>query len=117
MPTLLEVQRAMRASLVDRNDDAVAAMLPQGIGADRLNIYRNTFLVGLTKALSLCFPRSGGWSAPISSKAQPPSSFPNTHRAPRGSTAMVPSFRISYSISRPLRRSPISPTWRASSGR
>jgi hypothetical protein len=56
MPTLLEVQRAMRASLVDRDDDAAAAMLPEGVGADRLNIYRNTFLVGLAKALSLCFP-------------------------------------------------------------
>ena len=56
MPTLLEVQRAMRASLVDRDDAAAAAMLPEGVGADRLNIYRNTVLIGLTKALSLCFP-------------------------------------------------------------
>jgi hypothetical protein len=56
MPTLLEVQRAMRASLVDRDDGAAAAMLPDGVGAERLNIYRNTVLIGLTKALSLCFP-------------------------------------------------------------
>jgi len=56
MPMLLEVQRAMRASFVDRDDGAAAAMLAEGVGAERLNIYRNTFLVGLTKALSLCFP-------------------------------------------------------------
>jgi hypothetical protein len=68
MPTLLEVQRAMRASLVYRDDAAVAAMLApppsppprageRGVGAaDRLNIYRNTVLIGLTKALRLCFP-------------------------------------------------------------
>jgi hypothetical protein len=55
MPTLLEVQRAMRASLVDRSDDAAAAVLAEGVGADRLNIYRNTVLIGLTKALRLCF--------------------------------------------------------------
>jgi hypothetical protein len=59
MPTLLEVQRAMRASLIGRDDVAAAAMLPEGVGADRLNIYRNTVLVGLTKALSLCFPAVG----------------------------------------------------------
>ena len=50
MPTLLEVQRAMRASLVDRDDGVAAAMLAEGVGAERLNIYRNTFLVGLIKA-------------------------------------------------------------------
>jgi hypothetical protein len=56
VPTLLDVQRAMRTSLLDRDDGAAAAMLAQGVGADRLHIYRNTFLVGLTKALSLAFP-------------------------------------------------------------
>jgi hypothetical protein len=56
VPTLLEVQRAMRTSLVDRDDGAAAAMLAEGVGADRLHIYRNTFFVGLTKALSLAFP-------------------------------------------------------------
>jgi hypothetical protein len=55
-PTLLEVQRAMRASLVDREDDAAAAMLAPCIGPDRLNIYRNTFVVGVTNALRLGFP-------------------------------------------------------------
>jgi hypothetical protein len=56
MPTLLELQRAMRASLVDRDDGAIAAMLADGIEADRLNIYRNTFVIGATRALRLNFP-------------------------------------------------------------
>ena len=56
MPTLLELQRAMRASLVDRDDGAAAAMLAEHVGADRLNIYRNTFVTGVTKALRLSYP-------------------------------------------------------------
>lgn len=54
MPTLLDVQRAMRASLVDCDDDAAAALLAES--PDRLNIYRNTFMVGVTKALRLAYP-------------------------------------------------------------
>jgi Putative DNA-binding domain len=56
MPTLLETQRAMRASLVDGDDGAAAAMLADGVGADRLNIYHNTFVTGVTKALRLTCP-------------------------------------------------------------
>ena len=56
MPTLLELQRAMRASLVDRNDEPAAAMLAQNVPADRLNVYRNTFVTGVTKALRLSYP-------------------------------------------------------------
>jgi hypothetical protein len=56
MPTLLELQRAMRASLVDRNDGAAAAMLAEGVEADRLAIYRNTFVIGATRALRLNYP-------------------------------------------------------------
>jgi hypothetical protein len=56
VPTLLELQRAMRASLVDRDDGAAAAMLAANVPADRLNIYRNTFVTGVTKALRLSFP-------------------------------------------------------------
>ena len=56
MPTLLEVQRAMRASLVDSDDRAAAAMLVEPGHADRLNIYRNTFVTGVTKALRLSYP-------------------------------------------------------------
>jgi hypothetical protein len=56
VPTLLELQRAMRASLVDRDDGAAAAMLAEHVGADRLNIYRNTFVMGVTKALRLSYP-------------------------------------------------------------
>jgi hypothetical protein len=56
VPTLLEVQRAMRASLVDRDDGAAVAMLAANVPADRLNIYRNTFIAGVTKALRLSYP-------------------------------------------------------------
>jgi hypothetical protein len=56
MPTLLEAQRAMRASLVDGDDRAAAAMLADDSGADRLDIYRNTFVTGVTKALRLTYP-------------------------------------------------------------
>jgi putative DNA-binding protein len=56
MPTLLELQRAMRAGLIDRKADAIAASLAEGVGADRLDIYRNTILFGLTRALRLAFP-------------------------------------------------------------
>ncbi len=54
MPTLLEVQRAVRASLVDRDDGAAVAMLADE--PDRLDIYRNTFVIGVTKALRLSYP-------------------------------------------------------------
>jgi hypothetical protein len=56
MPTLLETQRAMRASLVTRDSGAIAPMLASHIAADRLDIYRNTFVHTLVKALRLCFP-------------------------------------------------------------
>ncbi|MEW6640639.1 HvfC/BufC N-terminal domain-containing protein [Bradyrhizobium elkanii] len=56
MPTLLELQNAMRRSLVQHDDGAVAAMLAGHIANDRLDIYRNTFFLGLTKALRLCYP-------------------------------------------------------------
>ncbi|QWG14244.1 DNA-binding domain-containing protein [Bradyrhizobium sediminis] len=56
MPTLLELQTAMRASLVHRDGQAVAAMLARHIGADRLDVYRNTFIHTLTRALRLSFP-------------------------------------------------------------
>jgi Putative DNA-binding domain len=56
VPTLLELQRAMRASLVDRNDGPAAAMLAENVPADRLDIYRNTFVTGVTKALRLSYP-------------------------------------------------------------
>src|SRR3989440_8257707 len=56
VPTLLEIQRAMRRSLVQGDSTAVSAMLAAQISPDRLDIYRNTFLLTLTKALRLCFP-------------------------------------------------------------
>jgi hypothetical protein len=56
MPTLLEMQRAMQASLLSRDSAAVASMLAGHIAVDRLDIYRNTLIHTLTKALRLCFP-------------------------------------------------------------
>jgi hypothetical protein len=56
VPTLLDVQQAMRASLLDRDDTAAASMLAVGVGPDRLNIYRNTFVAGLTRTLRLAYP-------------------------------------------------------------
>jgi Putative DNA-binding domain len=56
VPTLLELQRAMRASLIDHDDGPAAAMLAESVPADRLNVYRNTFVTGVTKALRLSYP-------------------------------------------------------------
>lgn len=56
MPTLLEVQNAMRKSLVDRDDGDASAMLAGHVPADRLDIYRNTFVMGATNTLRLSYP-------------------------------------------------------------
>jgi hypothetical protein len=56
VPALLELQRATRPSLVDHDDGPAAAMLDENLPADRLNIYRNTFVTGVTKALRLSYP-------------------------------------------------------------
>lgn len=56
MPTLLELQRAMRASIVERDSSAIVGALAVGLAADRLDIYRNTIFSGLTKVLRLVFP-------------------------------------------------------------
>ncbi|HEY2532290.1 MAG TPA: DNA-binding domain-containing protein [Xanthobacteraceae bacterium] len=57
MPTLLEVQHAVRRRLLDDADPAATAMLA-GILApdDRLSIYRNTSRATLTNALRLTYP-------------------------------------------------------------
>src|SRR5260370_22422049 len=56
MPTLLEMQAAMRQRVVERDSEAASAMLSAQVRAERLDIYRSTFLLTLTKALRLCFP-------------------------------------------------------------
>ena len=57
-PSLPEIQRAMRASLVEHDDDGVAAHIAaDGLSAaERLDIYRNTFASVLTNALRLSYP-------------------------------------------------------------
>lgn len=56
MPTLLEMQGAMRRNVVLGDKATIAAMLAAGVAADRLDIYRNTVVLTLTRALRLCFP-------------------------------------------------------------
>ena len=56
MPTLLELQRAMRASVVQHDASAMVEALAIGVEPGRLDIYRNTIVSGLTRALRLAFP-------------------------------------------------------------
>jgi hypothetical protein len=56
MPTLRELQDAMRQSLVHRESAVLSAMLARHVPPERLDIYRNTFLLTLTKSLGLGFP-------------------------------------------------------------
>jgi len=56
MPTLLELQRDMRAGLVDREIGSIVKSLSDGERPERIDIYRNTILSGLTRALRLAFP-------------------------------------------------------------
>jgi hypothetical protein len=56
VPTLLELQNALRKSLIDRDGGEAAAMLAEHVPADRLDIYHNTFITGVTKALHLSYP-------------------------------------------------------------
>ena len=58
MPSLREVQQAIRASVVERDDTAAAAFLVADglIPAQRLSIYRNTFTSNLGNALRRSFP-------------------------------------------------------------
>ena len=52
MPTLLETQRAMRASLVDGETCRSGRHARRDDPPDRLNIYRNTFVGGVTKRVA-----------------------------------------------------------------
>lgn len=58
MPSLRDVQDAMRRSLLqDGGDDALADIVSAGLSPrQRLSIYRNTMLSTLTNALRLSFP-------------------------------------------------------------
>ncbi len=57
-PSLLELQRAMCASLVVRDDRGISAhVVDAGMSpAERLDVYRNTFASVLTTALRLSYP-------------------------------------------------------------
>ena len=57
VPTLLEIQTAMRRGVLDNGDTTVADTFGDVIApADRLSIYRNTSRTALTNALRLTFP-------------------------------------------------------------
>ena len=58
MPSLREVQHAVRRSVVLREDSAAAAFIvDDGLAPEqRLSVYRNTFVSSLTTALRLSFP-------------------------------------------------------------
>ena len=57
MPTLLELQTAIRSHLLDDTAIAASVLLDEAlVPADRLNIYRNTSRTTLIKALRLNFP-------------------------------------------------------------
>ncbi|KPU61644.1 hypothetical protein AN403_5708 [Pseudomonas fluorescens] len=58
MPSLRELQDAVRRSIVDHDDvDAMAHIVADGIAAqERLSIYRNTFAQTLIRALRLSYP-------------------------------------------------------------
>src|SRR5262249_40759532 len=56
MPTLLELQRDMRAGLIERELGPITKPLADGIGPERLDIYRDTILTSLKRALRLAFP-------------------------------------------------------------
>jgi hypothetical protein len=57
MPTLLEIERAVYRSLVERDNAVAAYVLTDGLApAARLDVYRNTFIGTLTTALRLSFP-------------------------------------------------------------
>src|SRR6267143_6678730 len=57
-PSLLELQSAMRASLVVHDDRGISApVVDAGMSLDeRLDVYRSTFASVLTKALCLSYP-------------------------------------------------------------
>jgi hypothetical protein len=57
VPTLLELQTAIRSHLLDDTAIAASVLLDEAlVPADRLNIYRNTSRTTLIKALRLNFP-------------------------------------------------------------
>jgi Putative DNA-binding domain len=56
MPTLLEVQQTIRNRIIGRDAGEAAALLAADYPPDRFDIYRNTVVLALTKALQLNFP-------------------------------------------------------------
>ena len=58
MPTLLEIQRAFAQAIIanDKGGAAPFILANEFAPAERLDVYRNTFLSSLTNALRLCYP-------------------------------------------------------------
>lgn len=61
MPSLHDVQRALRRSLLQRDDGEAATYLvgDASMAVERLGVYRNTFASSLATALRLSFPAVG----------------------------------------------------------
>lgn len=56
MPPLFEMQAALRRSVLLGDKTAISAMLAEGVAAERIDIYRNTVVLTLARALRLGFP-------------------------------------------------------------
>jgi hypothetical protein len=55
MPTLHDVQKAMHGHIL-RSEQGIAAMFAGGAVQERLDVYRNTVVLTLTRALRIAFP-------------------------------------------------------------
>ncbi len=130
-PSLLELQRAMCASLVVRDDRGISAhVVDAGMSpAERLDVYRNTFASVLTTALRLSYPalhRLVGaeffeGAAPIFIEAHPPKSaclddygekFADflSDFEPAASLAYLPEVaRLEWAVNRALHASDVEP--------
>ena len=131
MPSLREVQDAIRMSLVEREDRlAAACIVDDGLAPERrLAVYRNTFVGNLANALRLSYPAVQrlvgadffGAAAHIYVLEQPPRSsylddygvgFPDflARFAPAASLAYLPDVaRLEWAVSRALHAPDVEP--------
>ena len=116
MPTLREVQRAMRGHVLHA-DDAIAAMLSGDALPERLDVYRNTVGVSLTRALRLSFPAVHKLVGEAFFEAA--AGIFLTDNPPRAACLDLygEAFPEFLRALRPHEAFPILPTWRRSNGR
>ncbi len=131
MPSLHEVQRSIRTSLLEHDDSAAAAYIVRDELApeQRLSVYRNTFISSLANALRLSYPAVhrlvGGEffasAAQIFVQERPPRSayldeygaeFPEflTRFSPAASLAYLPDVaRLEWTVNRALHAPDVGP--------